>query len=312
MDFPYRQSDDFTVTFDYDADTIVLRNVGGTVITTKPLKELNKNHPIRSMTYHSHSGYTSLVFRSAKTAGLELPTAYNSAPLEDRKVVYLDQHHWAEFSRAINFQTLEFFATESASSKVDYKTYQAYAHLRELVEDDFVVLPLAHTHLLETAAIEDEVERRELGELMLSMSGGWQMLDPVSVMQQAHSAEDNDGYYGMHLFSPFNVKSDTHKRVVIEETLDSEFSTNYVEDQLFGVARVASMLLQSKPVHLFEADDYMSDDDYFAVGKSYADFALGSQRVVDSSRLVAGLPERAVVCTDIVELVDALDAVIEY
>ena len=91
-------------------------------------------------------------------------------PLAGRPVVYLDQNHWSTLARAM---------LDPARVRKRSEIGPAL-ELARLAQDARVVLPLSSAHLREAGALFAD-QRYELGVVMASLSGGWQMRHPMQV-----------------------------------------------------------------------------------------------------------------------------------
>jgi hypothetical protein len=86
-----------------------------------------------------------------------------------RPVVYLDQNQWIQLGRALNSpQTVS--APELSAAK----------ELLELAQRQRVILPVSSGHMVETTQT-DRAWRKQLGPLMVELSRGWLMRDPLRV-----------------------------------------------------------------------------------------------------------------------------------
>lgn len=104
---------------------------------------------------------------------VELPTLKESAPLQGRPVVYLDQRDWSQLARAM-------FEPEriGRDSKRD-----AAEHLIALARSQKVILPMSFAHLGETSKWGETDRRYNLALTLTRLSRGWQMRHPLDVWQ---------------------------------------------------------------------------------------------------------------------------------
>lgn len=96
---------------------------------------------------------------------------FNSSPLRDRPVVYLDQNQWSTLSKSVH-------APWRVQSNDELK---AAWRLIGLASSGRVILPLSAAHLGETGSFGNDDGRYELALTIMSCSGGWQMRDPLQV-----------------------------------------------------------------------------------------------------------------------------------
>lgn len=89
-----------------------------------------------------------------------------------RPSVYLDQNHWSTIARSI-------VRPDSLSGS----DLVAARRIRELAMDGGIRLPLSSATLDETARLFGE-RRYEVGVAIATLSGGWQLRDPIEVRKQ--------------------------------------------------------------------------------------------------------------------------------
>jgi hypothetical protein len=95
---------------------------------------------------------------------------YTKDALAGRPVVYLDQNHWSTVAQAR-------IRPEQIKSEAEF---EAALEIVRLASDAGIVLPISAGHLRETSALYGE-RRYEVGVVMASLSGGWQMRHPMMV-----------------------------------------------------------------------------------------------------------------------------------
>ena len=98
---------------------------------------------------------------------------YTKDPLGGRPAVYLDQNHW-------NTVALSKIAPERVASESEL---EGALEIVRLAEDAGIVLPLSSAHMLETGGLNGD-RRYEMGVTMASLSGGWQLRNPLTVWHQ--------------------------------------------------------------------------------------------------------------------------------
>ncbi len=87
----------------------------------------------------------------------------------NRPAVYLDQNKWVLLAQAIH-----------TPERVPRRELPAALELIRVAEEQRVILLLSSGHLIETARV-DRHRRRDLGPLMVRLSRGWLMSDPLLV-----------------------------------------------------------------------------------------------------------------------------------
>lgn len=90
-----------------------------------------------------------------------------------RPAIYLDQNKWVQISRALN----------RAEQVQPAAELDATLRLVELARDKKVLLPLSSGHYIETGPLYER-RRRDLATLMVGLSSGWIMRDPLTVRMQ--------------------------------------------------------------------------------------------------------------------------------
>lgn len=101
---------------------------------------------------------------------IELPTISEMVPLENRRVVYLDQRDWSTLSKAVY-----------APHRVTGNQRAAAQDLMQLVANRSVILPMSSAHMAETCQWTHGDARYELALTILQFSAGWQMRNPLAV-----------------------------------------------------------------------------------------------------------------------------------
>ena len=101
---------------------------------------------------------------------LELPTVDEASPLDDRRVVYLDQQAWSKLALA-----------RHEPAKLPAPELDAARWLIDLAENGAVVLPFSGGRMTETAHWSNHEGRRNLGLTIATLSRGWQMLDTLAI-----------------------------------------------------------------------------------------------------------------------------------
>lgn len=120
-----------------------------------------------------HPWRREVFFKTARGDGFSsrFGSRFNSSPLRDRPVVYLDQNQWSTLSKSVR-------APWRVQSDDEL---EAAWRLIGLASSGRVVLPLSAAHLGETGSFGNDEGRYELAVTIMSCSGGWQMRDPLQV-----------------------------------------------------------------------------------------------------------------------------------
>ncbi|MET3452216.1 hypothetical protein [Curtobacterium sp. 1544] len=120
-----------------------------------------------------HPWRREVFFKTARGDGFSsrFGSRFNSSPLHDRPVVYLDQNQWSTLSKSVN-------APWRVRSDDEL---QAAWRLIRMASLGKVILPLSAAHLGETGSFGNDEGRYELAVTIMSCSGGWQMRDPLQV-----------------------------------------------------------------------------------------------------------------------------------
>ncbi|WP_146758850.1 hypothetical protein [Micromonospora noduli] len=87
----------------------------------------------------------------------------------NRPVVYLDQNHWIDLARYC-----------TGSSQISEDRARVCRRITELVEAGKIILPVSGAHLVEIAKKGDR-QRRDVAQVMVKHSQGWQMISPLRV-----------------------------------------------------------------------------------------------------------------------------------
>jgi hypothetical protein len=111
-----------------------------------------------------------LVTSTGDEIRVELPRPDDVAPLRGRPTVYLDQNHLSTLTNALH-----------APARHGSDERAAALGLIDLVRSGEVVLPMSAGHVGETAKQANEAERYRRALTLAQLSGGWQLLDPLTV-----------------------------------------------------------------------------------------------------------------------------------
>ncbi len=85
----------------------------------------------------------------------------------ERPVVYLDQNHWIDLARYC-----------IGSSQISEERVRVCRRITELVEARQIILPVSGAHLVEIAKNAGR-QRRDVAQVMMKYSQGWQMISPL-------------------------------------------------------------------------------------------------------------------------------------
>jgi len=120
-----------------------------------------------------HPWRRSVSFKTTRGDGFSsrFGSRFNSSPLHDRPVVYLDQNQWSTLSKSVH-------APWRVQSDDELR---AAWRLIDMASSGRVILPLSAAHLGETGSFGNDDGRYELAVTIMSCSGGWQMRDPLQV-----------------------------------------------------------------------------------------------------------------------------------
>ena len=121
---------------------------------------------IRESVFVPRASSLMIELASGTALTMEIGTLLTSA---DRPVVYLDQNHWIELARYC-----------IGSSRISGGCARACRRITELAEDGKILLPVSGAHLVEIAKKGDR-QRRDVAQVMMKYSRGWQMISPLRV-----------------------------------------------------------------------------------------------------------------------------------
>lgn len=107
---------------------------------------------------------------SGEEFGFEMPLAAHRGDAESRVSVYLDQKDWSQLARALS--------SPNEASEQDLSDAEQLANW---VESRVVILPISSGHYYETTKWTVAERRLPLGLVMLRLSRGWQLRDPLQV-----------------------------------------------------------------------------------------------------------------------------------
>jgi hypothetical protein len=168
------KSSDFIEAFQWRADDnmVALRFRSGLVRGFSG-EALHATHAKDFAMVEVHPWHRSVFFKTTRGDGFSsrFGSRFNSSPLRDRPVVYLDQNQWSTLSKSVH-------APWRVQSDEELK---AAWRLIGLASSGRVILPLSAAHLGETGSFGHDNGRYELAVTILSCSGGWQMRDPLEV-----------------------------------------------------------------------------------------------------------------------------------
>lgn len=168
------------------------------------------------------------------------------ARLGARPVIYLDQNKWVQISRAINRPQQVQPALE----------LDATLQVVEFARTKKVVLPLSSGHYIETGPLYDD-RRRDLATLMVDLSAGWVMRDPLTVrMQELVVCFQAKGYPACVRQPVFTLDPDAlQTRMEIPEEPDPS-SLDAVNRVFAGASARFAVLLENEAIHNPEGAAY--------------------------------------------------------
>jgi hypothetical protein len=142
----------------------------GKVATFPNAPSMDQGSRIAKLYYLISSG--KLAFETTRGDMVEaiLPRLKNSAPIDGRPVIYLDQNHWSTLMKA----TYD-------PKRVRDMELGAARELIAMAEAREIILPMSAGHLNETGHWSDDEARYRLALTLLRLSGGWQMRDPLGI-----------------------------------------------------------------------------------------------------------------------------------
>jgi len=146
---------------------------------------------------------------------------FNSSPVHDRPVVYLDQNQWSTLSKSVN-------APWRVRSDDEL---QAAWRLIGMASTGKVILPLSAAHLGETGSWGNDDGRYELAVTIMSCSGGWQMRDHFRFAQPSSVKS-----------SPTPSASLWHQCLTCSRWSRMRLSTPQLETGLLGTRRLLRFL----------------------------------------------------------------------
>lgn len=162
------------LTLDTDASYAEVEDCHGTVHRQRVPEptgcELRLPPDFRSVTYVPGDQTLTLTCPSGDILTIEVSDGISQADRRaGRPAIYLDQNKWVVLAQAIY-----------SPDRVHQKELPAALRLIQLARDERVILPLSAGHLVETGRT-DRAWRAHLAPLMIQLSRGWFMRDPILV-----------------------------------------------------------------------------------------------------------------------------------
>jgi hypothetical protein len=162
-------------TIDNDTRAFEVELVDGTVHRQNdafPAEDASLRIPadFRRVTFDTRTHTLELVAPSGDSIVLEVYANDDQALRRDgRPVIYLDQNHWIQLGRSMH-----------APQRVPSPELGPARELIRLAEQRRVILPVSSGHMIETTQT-DSTWRERLAPLMVKLSRGWLMRDPLRV-----------------------------------------------------------------------------------------------------------------------------------
>lgn len=153
-------------TVDYGSGEIELTMVGGSTVR-RPLDDFvaGSHGSILGASFNVVEGHVELDFSFNETVCLDVgPQEVPEVP-----VAYLDQNKWISLAQS-----------KYAPQRLRKKERELLPRLYEMAANRQVLLPISSSHMIE-AAYKDGRPRQKLATVMLELSRGWQMLNPLKV-----------------------------------------------------------------------------------------------------------------------------------
>lgn len=148
----------------------VIHLTGGKSMTMPvSLPATGEGSGIARMVYSLADHTLTLATQGGEHATMEIEPPGGTAQPADRYIVYLDQGHWSTLARRIY-----------DSGSVTAQDCVAADKLIEWARNRCIILPLSSGHVIETSPLYG-VKRQRLALVMLELSRGWHMRNPVHV-----------------------------------------------------------------------------------------------------------------------------------
>jgi hypothetical protein len=160
-----------SLTTDFDNDTIEVRSKDGRVITERRLSVRGGDLMTKRVTIRPDELIMTIITRWDEPLEVEIfdPDRSVQERLGGRPIVYLDQNKWSLLADSVH-----------RPEKVSGTEPRAAAELVRLARKKRLVLPISSGHMIETSPLYSD-RRRHLASLMVGLSRGWVMRDPLLV-----------------------------------------------------------------------------------------------------------------------------------
>lgn len=160
-----------SLTTDFENDTVEVRSKGGRVFREQRLSVWGGDLMTKRLTIRPDELIMTITTRWDENLEVEIFDPHRSVQerLGGRPIVYLDQNKWSLLADSVH-----------RPEKVSKTELRAAAELVRLARQKKLVLPLSSGHMLETSPLYSE-KRRHLASLMVGLSRGWVMRDPLLV-----------------------------------------------------------------------------------------------------------------------------------
>lgn len=124
---------------------------------------------LKRLIYDTSSSELFVTLLEGDEVELEVARPCGPAPSPQRPVVYLDQLHWVELAKQ-----------RWSPEKVPLRNRGAASRLIELARRRKITLPISAGNLTEMTQLNGR-RRRHMATIMLELSRGWQMRNPIAV-----------------------------------------------------------------------------------------------------------------------------------
>ncbi len=158
-----------------------------------------------------------------------------------RPVVYLDQNKWVELARASH-----------SPDRLSPQELEAAHTVIDLARSARLILPLSSGHLIETGRC-DRDWRQQLGPLMVSLSRGWLMRDPLLVrrteLRAIFAARAGSKHRGGHEVITLDPSQLYAEDLPERRPADLPEELAVLSDTLSSVTSIYAVLLEDEVVH---------------------------------------------------------------
>ncbi len=166
---------DAVVDIDQDNNRItVIRSDGTSGEGSVDLESLFPQDEIRRTTYVYVTGHLIIKTRSFGEFVFWLPSQLADRTVRTVPTVYLDQNQWKKLT----------IAEHGGASRLPDSEINAARELIQLVRTGKVILALSFAHVVETCKWANTKRRQEQGRMMIGLTRGWQLRDPLEIRRR--------------------------------------------------------------------------------------------------------------------------------